>query len=183
MTPALARMLLPKAALAALFIASSAGANAQSLCTPAEKDVFSCRLKRTGKIVSFCASPAEGPATYLQYRFGTDRKVELTIPPRKSGWPAADLTRSADATATYDQFSVTLGDFTYDFSSFRRLAPKNRDGLPTPESSDTLTVRDDRRSMRQGDAVFIDDCARLGAPLDVRDIGARTGLQIQRGGF
>ena len=56
-----------------------------SLCNKSEKVVFSCAVRRLGKMVSLCSSPelrkAEG---YLQYRFGRPGQVELEFPKERS---------------------------------------------------------------------------------------------------
>ncbi|MDE2362706.1 MAG: hypothetical protein KGM42_08500 [Hyphomicrobiales bacterium] len=157
---------------------------AQTLCDPTETSAFSCALKTSGKIVSLCASADLGKTTgYLQYRFGTPGKVELAVPGERTGTPGLALTRSADAHATYDDLTFSRGPYVYEITSFRQLTPKNGDGFPTPPSSDTLGVRDDRRSMKQGDWVFNDECASLGAPLDVIAIANKIGAEVARGGF
>jgi hypothetical protein len=54
-----------------------------SLCEAKELVVSSCQTK-AGKFISFCASRNLGPATgYMQYRFGTESKVELQYPERQ----------------------------------------------------------------------------------------------------
>lgn len=153
-------------------------------CAAGETDVFSCKLKK-GKIVSLCASADLGKqAGYLQYRFGPASNVEVAIPRARSGAPPQmRLTRSADKAATYDDLTFVVGHFTYEITSFRQLQKKNATGADTPESSDTLSVRDERKSMREGDIVFNDDCAALGKPLSVGAIAATTGAKVEKGGF
>lgn len=168
---------------AAVAAAPSHAADA-SHCAAGETDVFTCKLKK-GKTVSLCASADLGKqAGYLQYRFGPASKIEVAIPREKKGAPPQlRLTRSADKSATYDDLTFVVGNFTYELTSFRQLEKKNAQGLPTPVSSDTLTVRDDRKSMREGDLVFNDDCAALGRPLSVSEIAAKTGTKLEKGGF
>ncbi len=57
---------------------------ANTLCTPSEKVLFSCNLKNSKKTASVCA-PTNLTSTegYLQYRFGTQKKLELVYPPTK----------------------------------------------------------------------------------------------------
>ena len=173
--------------LAATMAAGLAAAPAQAAdathCAPGETDMFSCKLKK-GKIVSLCASADLGKQVgYLQYRFGPASKIEFAYPKEPKGAPQLRLTRSADKSATYDDLTFVVGHFTYELTSFRQLQKKNASGLDTPESSDTLSVRDDRKSMREGDIVFNDDCAALGKPLSVGDIAAKTGAAVEKGGF
>lgn len=153
-------------------------------CAAGETAFFSCKLKK-GKTVSLCASADLGKSSgYLQYRFGAAPKLDVSIPKEKTGAPPQlRLTRSADQSATYDDLTFVVGNFTYELNSFRQLRKKNASGLDTPASSDTLTVRDDRKSMREGDLVFNDDCAALGQPLSVSEIAARTGTTLEKGGF
>src|SRR5258705_13278099 len=56
-----------------------------SLCVKGEKVVFSCRVKRSNKIVSLCSSAKlTKNAGYLQYRFGVPGKTELVFPKDRS---------------------------------------------------------------------------------------------------
>ena len=65
----------------------SAPAAKPSLCAPDEVVAFSCALPRK-KLASLCASKDAGPtAGFVQYRFGTAKKVELAFPAEKA--PAA----------------------------------------------------------------------------------------------
>lgn len=169
-----------------LTIAASAPVRAAdaSHCAVGETDMFTCKLKK-GKTVSLCASADLGKqAGYLQYRFGPASKIEVAIPrEKKGGPPQMRLTRSADKSATYDDLTFVVGNFTYELTSFRQLQKKNASGFDTPASSDTLTVRDGRKSMREGDLAFNDDCAALGKPLSVSEIAAKTGAPLEKGGF
>jgi heat shock protein HslJ len=57
-----------------------------SLCGTDEQIIFSCRLKRPAKIVSFCASPdLQRDRGYLQYRFGLPGRIELEYPEDHQG--------------------------------------------------------------------------------------------------
>jgi hypothetical protein len=76
--------------LAALLVLASAAfpsaAGAQSLCTRDEVDYFSCPVKG-GKVLSICSNLAEvdttEPGHWVQYRFGTPRRIELAYPREK----------------------------------------------------------------------------------------------------
>lgn len=82
----------PVVALLAFFGAavSVAHATAPSHCAADEEVVFSCRLQKSAKIVSLCASknllakPANGQLTY---RFGKPGAVELVFPKQAAGSP------------------------------------------------------------------------------------------------
>jgi hypothetical protein len=65
---------------------SSVSAFAQSLCAVHEQVIFNCQIKDSRKLVSVCAShDLAKDRGYLQYRFGTKRKLELVFPPTKIG--------------------------------------------------------------------------------------------------
>jgi hypothetical protein len=56
-----------------------------SLCEVNEKILFSCQIGKTGKIVSLCSSPnLKKETAYLQYRYGSKGKIELTFPSEKA---------------------------------------------------------------------------------------------------
>jgi hypothetical protein len=74
-------------ALITILCALSASAAAPSLCLTGEVNVFSCGAGK--KVISVCASKdAAADHGYLQYRFGSPKKVELAIPADKSVPPA-----------------------------------------------------------------------------------------------
>lgn len=55
-----------------------------SLCKPREAIIFSCSIENTEKVASVCGSTRlTHDAGYLQYRFGTRRKIELEFPATK----------------------------------------------------------------------------------------------------
>jgi len=61
-----------------------------SLCSKAERTVFSCQIKGTGKVVSVCSSTSlRTPERYLQYRFGRAGAIELSYPPQPAKSVAA----------------------------------------------------------------------------------------------
>jgi hypothetical protein len=73
--------------LLALLCALSASAAPPTLCLTAEVNVFSCGAGK--KVISVCASKdASADQGYIQYRFGSPQKVELTVPASKSVPPA-----------------------------------------------------------------------------------------------
>lgn len=55
---------------------------AQTHCTPSERVVMSCQVKK--KVLSVCAGPTEGTPAWLQYRFGPLGKPELIAPATKA---------------------------------------------------------------------------------------------------
>ena len=63
---------------------TSVSAFAQSLCAAHEQVLFNCKIKDSRKLVSVCASQdLAKDRGYLQYRFGTRKKLELVFPPTK----------------------------------------------------------------------------------------------------
>jgi hypothetical protein len=74
-----------KHVLIAMFCALSASAYAApTLCLNNEQDIFSCHTA-TKKIISVCASKDLAPDHgYLQYRFGTPGKIEVSVPADRS---------------------------------------------------------------------------------------------------
>lgn len=57
-----------------------------SLCTKGERVFFSCKMAKSGKLLSLCgAGKLTARKGYLQYRFGRKGKVELRYPKQKKG--------------------------------------------------------------------------------------------------
>ncbi len=52
---------------------------AEGLCTPEEHTYFSCPIK-SGKTLSVCGQKTADSLSWLQYRFGTKQKIELSYP-------------------------------------------------------------------------------------------------------
>lgn len=99
-------------------VASEAKASSSltvSLCEKAEKVVFSCALRRSGKIVSLCSSPklskTEG---YLQYRFGRPGQIELEFPKdRAESHKVFKYSHYFRAQVDYTTISFTVDGYTY----------------------------------------------------------------------
>jgi hypothetical protein len=88
---------------------------ALSLCQKGEKVVFSCAVRRAGKIVSLCSSSklskAEG---YLQYRFGRPGQVELEFPKdRSTSREAFKYSHYFRAQVDSTEISFTVDGYTY----------------------------------------------------------------------
>lgn len=162
---------------------SSFGALAATHCTEGEVTLFSCQLKK-GKTVSVCASKDLSPTTgYLQYRFGKIGKIEMSLPEKMFGMPEMALSRSADGHAEYNELLIYNGPFFYSITSFRQFTPTNSEGYPTPPSSDALMVTDSRKSMREDNIVFSDECSTLVSQVNVVAISKLTGKEVKRAGF
>lgn len=59
-----------------LLLRKIVAASSQTLCNQDEKVFFSCNVNR--KIVSICITPKRAPTPYMEYRFGTEKKIEMT---------------------------------------------------------------------------------------------------------
>ena len=73
---------------------------AESLCSPEEKSMFTCRLEKSSKSVSLCQSKIDPKK--ISYKFGTPQKIENTLPTEKSGKPYL----------VYEQFGPSAFQFT-----------------------------------------------------------------------
>lgn len=63
---------------------------AASLCEKSEKVIFSCTIKKSAKVVSFCSSVnVTKDQGYVVYRFGLPGKIELEFPKTLSGTQAS----------------------------------------------------------------------------------------------
>jgi hypothetical protein len=89
---------------------------ATSLCHQGETQYFSCRLQDSRKIVSVCAahniSPDHG---YVQYRFGTQSKIEYKFPDTltspRGKISIVDVSRLPDGLGSHLKFAS--GNYTY----------------------------------------------------------------------
>ncbi|QSI76658.1 hypothetical protein [Niveibacterium microcysteis] len=79
-------MILWRSFAFALVVLLCGASNAASLCTTEEAVVFNCKVKRSNRIASVCASPnLKRDVGYLQYRFGAPGKApELVFPKSRS---------------------------------------------------------------------------------------------------
>ncbi len=75
------------AALLALALSIPAICSAKTLCQKEEITYFSCQAKNSGKFISVCGNIPNGKIdddSWLQYRYGKPRAIELTYPEEKS---------------------------------------------------------------------------------------------------
>lgn len=61
-----------------LLALSTSAFPSETLCSPSEEIVFSCRDQR-GKTISVCASPSNQGGAKIAYRFGSAKKIELEL--------------------------------------------------------------------------------------------------------
>jgi len=78
--------MLPQRAVALTVLVAPIAAAAQSLCAKSEVDYFSCRLT-DWRIISVCGIVHDEPMAedWLQYRFGSPRKIEMVWPREHRG--------------------------------------------------------------------------------------------------
>jgi hypothetical protein len=73
------RLILPSA-----FVFSACTHADETLCRSGETVYFSCKIVRSGKLISLCGNALDKPDRFwLQYRFGSRKKLELAYPERK----------------------------------------------------------------------------------------------------
>jgi hypothetical protein len=77
-------IILQAATVVTLFTMPVTSYAANNLCGLAEKVVFNCQLKKSKKLISVCGSQTlTRDSGYIQYRFGTKNKLELSYPKTK----------------------------------------------------------------------------------------------------
>ena len=111
------------------------------LCTPAEKIVFSCTLG--AKTASICASPdLTETSGYVQYRFGTDKQLELVYPKTLLP-PKAKFFFSSTAYAGGDADRIRFKIAGFDYVVFHSMIRTNfKPGEPNdPQESAGLVTR------------------------------------------
>ena len=173
------RKILVLAVIAAISNIAYAEETVSTHCTNNELVLFSCTLKKH-KTVSICASKDLSPNSgYMQYRFGKIGKIEITIPKSSKGLPDFTLQANKHPHAEYNNLVISKGSFYYSITSFRQLAKKSKDGYSVPPSSDSLSVEDTRKSMREGNIIFSDDCTSLVSPVDSSAISHLTGQSVE----
>ncbi len=95
------------AAAFALTVIALPSAKAQSLCSAAEKSLFSCEIGR--KVLSVCASKdLDEKKGTLQYRFGTPEKLDLAYP-EKAEHPKKHFTSNRLYSSAEGALIIELG--------------------------------------------------------------------------
>ena len=93
-------------------------ANVQTLCADDELNVFSCPVKRTGKIVSLCTSKDFAKDSgYITYRFGLPGKVELEFPHERTATQKA-FYYAHYFRARFDQTEISFNSGDYNYRMF-----------------------------------------------------------------
>lgn len=112
---------------------------AASLCEKGERVVFSCAVRRTGKIVSLCSSPTLTKSDgYLQYRFGRAGQVELEFPKDRS------ISRGAFKYSHYFRAQVDSTEISFNTNGYTYSVFDEFNGEEKPPVSEKgLTVTSD----------------------------------------
>ena len=86
-----------------------------NLCREAEQIVFSCQIKGSDKILSVCAAQnLDRENGYLQYRFGTNKEVELEFPGDiRDSQKAFQYSRYTRPLVTYLRLSFQENNYTF----------------------------------------------------------------------
>jgi hypothetical protein len=86
-----------------------------NLCREAEQIVFSCQIKGSDKILSVCAAQnLDRENGYLQYRFGTNKEVELEFPSNiRDSQMAFQYSRYTRPLVTYLRLSFQENNYTF----------------------------------------------------------------------
>jgi len=86
-----------------------------NLCREAEQIVFSCQIKGSDKILSVCAAQnLDRENGYLQYRFGTNKEVELEFPSDiRDSQKAFRYSRYTRPLVTYLRLSFQENNYTF----------------------------------------------------------------------
>ena len=107
--------------LPALLVVACCTAGADTLCGAGEQVAFSCRIGKSRKIVSLCASPALTRDTgSLTYRFGLPGRVELQFPRGHAEGAARQFRYAHYFRAQIDRTEVSffLGSVKYTIFSY-----------------------------------------------------------------
>ena len=100
---------------------------ANSLCLMDEHIIFSCAVKRTGKIISLCASKDLAKERgYLQYRFGLPGRVELEFPKSRTG------TQQQFRYSHYFRAQVDLTEISFSINGYQYQVTDDYNGEEKP---------------------------------------------------
>jgi hypothetical protein len=98
-------------------------ANPWDLCIADEKLVFGCVLGE--KVASICASANLSSASgYVQYRYGTIKKIELVYPKEKTH-PKGHFFFSSTIYGGGDEFRVRFNNEGHDYFAFHKMVRTN----------------------------------------------------------
>lgn len=108
------------------FLTSTANADpAPNFCNSGEKVYFSCKIAGKDKILSVCGAKSEQLKWEpIQYRFGDNKKIELTYPERAIKGGGFKFSRYTRPQATYLSLKFYNAGFAYEvFSNSNTKAP------------------------------------------------------------
>jgi hypothetical protein len=109
-----------------------------SLCQASEIIRFNCAIRDTGKLVSVCSSRTLTKTSgYLQYRFGTHKKVELVFPPTTKTTQKAFTWESHSELGDYEALNFKIGSYGYTVQRWVRTSSL----ADSPDSAGVLVYR------------------------------------------
>jgi hypothetical protein len=116
----------------ALFSASAIAAD--GLCRDPEQTIFSCTTDKSSKMLSVCASSTlDNADSYIQYRFGTPKKIELKFPAgQKNSIPQFKFAHYFRYRVDRIELSFSAGPYRYDVFHFYEgdvEPPETREGV------------------------------------------------------
>jgi hypothetical protein len=107
--------------------ATACYSESDSLCKTDETVVFSCALKGGKKTLSLCSSPKLTKKDgYIQYRFGTEKKIELEYPANRQA------SQKSFRFAHYSRFQVDRTVISFDRSGYTYAIFDSYDGDSNP---------------------------------------------------
>ena len=91
-------------------------ASAESLCSANEKPLFECKFEHSSKSVSLCQSK-DDPLN-ISYRFGTLKKIEISLPNERSGKPYVHFEKFGPGSFQWTQsINFPVGKVIYSMST------------------------------------------------------------------
>jgi len=107
-------------------------ASAESLCSNDEISLFSCQLDKSIKSASLCQSKRDRKTIF--YKFGTRRKIELTLPNTKSGKPYVHYEQFGSSSMQWlESINFPFGRTVYSLSTPQGIsAGLSVDGIKKP---------------------------------------------------
>ncbi|MFL9963504.1 hypothetical protein PQR02_21015 [Paraburkholderia sediminicola] len=116
-------MSMRKIAVIFLTVGITPVAHASTLCHADEVAVFSCQLKENKKFVSVCTSRNISDKTgFMQYRYGTEKNVELSYPDDKLD------SQSKFGYDSYDRPDLSTFILGFDNSNYRYEISETTEG-------------------------------------------------------
>ncbi|MGZ8189545.1 MAG: hypothetical protein ACXWTN_12370 [Methylosarcina sp.] len=125
----------------ALALFSVSAIAADGLCRDPEQTIFSCTTHKSAKLLSVCASSTLNKAdSYIQYRFGTLKKIELKFPAeQKNSIPQFKFAHYFRYRVDRTELSFSTGPYRYAVFHFYEgdiEPPETREGITVSKSGE-----------------------------------------------